>query len=217
MKVRITKARVAMATLFVLAGVGLASLLSPLVGTALATAGQIVNISDRSGSAYFAKVDSAGKLAVGDGGGSLTVDGKVADANLSTAFRASGEVGSGTCVAIATAPSGKAIVLTSIDINAFSITSSTDAFVRSRIGPVQLHRAVPHRPRLHRARRAPTHVQPRARHPRRSVADHGRHQHDRQRAGYGLHRPLLRRTARYGTRAGHERPATMKHRRFYGG
>ena len=42
MEVRITKLRVAMAALFVLAGVGLASLLSPLVGTALATVGQTV-------------------------------------------------------------------------------------------------------------------------------------------------------------------------------
>ena len=48
MEVRITKLRVAMAALFVLAGVGLASLLSPLVGTALATVGQVVNISDHS-------------------------------------------------------------------------------------------------------------------------------------------------------------------------
>ena len=58
MQIRITKTRAAIAALFVLAGVGLGSLLSPLVGTALATAGQIVNISDRSGSAYFAKVGS---------------------------------------------------------------------------------------------------------------------------------------------------------------
>ncbi len=58
MEVRITKLRVALAALFVLAGVGLASLLSPLVGTALATVGQTVNISDNSASAYFAKVSS---------------------------------------------------------------------------------------------------------------------------------------------------------------
>ena len=77
MEVRITKTRVAMAALFVLAGVGLGSLLSPLVGTALATAGQVVNISDRSGSAFFAKVSSDGKLAVGDGAGPLSVDGTV--------------------------------------------------------------------------------------------------------------------------------------------
>jgi hypothetical protein len=58
----ITKYRVAMAALFVLAGVGLGNLLSPLVGSALATVGQTVNISDHSASAYFAKVDSNGAL-----------------------------------------------------------------------------------------------------------------------------------------------------------
>jgi len=62
MEVRITQQRVALAALFVLAGVGLGSLLSPLVGSALATAGQTVNISDHSASAFFAKVDSNGAL-----------------------------------------------------------------------------------------------------------------------------------------------------------
>ena len=38
MEIRNTKLRAAIAALFVLAGVGLGSLLSPLVGTALATA-----------------------------------------------------------------------------------------------------------------------------------------------------------------------------------
>ena len=84
MQIRITKTRAAMAALFILAGVGLGSLLSPLVGTAFATAGQIVNISDRSSAANFAKVDAGGKLAVGDGSGPLTVDGTV-------------KVGDGTC------------------------------------------------------------------------------------------------------------------------
>ena len=79
MQIRITKTRAAMAALFVLAGVGLGNLLSPLVGSALATVGQTVNISDRSASAYFAKVSSDGKLAVGDGAGLLTVDGTVSD------------------------------------------------------------------------------------------------------------------------------------------
>jgi hypothetical protein len=86
MQIRITKSRAAMAALFVLAGVGLGSLLSPLVGTALATAGQIVNISDRSGSAFFAKVSSDGKLAVGDGSGPLSVDGTVASRPAPPAF-----------------------------------------------------------------------------------------------------------------------------------
>ena len=49
MEVRITKVRVATAALFVLAGVGLASLLTSLVSTALANVGQVVNISDHSG------------------------------------------------------------------------------------------------------------------------------------------------------------------------
>jgi len=59
---RITKQRLVLAGLLVLAGVGLASLLSPLIGTALANVGQVVNISDHSASAYFAKVDSNGAL-----------------------------------------------------------------------------------------------------------------------------------------------------------
>jgi hypothetical protein len=65
MEVRITKLRVAMAALFVLAGVGLASLLSPVVGTALANVGQVVNISDHSGSAFFAKSVPTGSLPLG--------------------------------------------------------------------------------------------------------------------------------------------------------
>jgi hypothetical protein len=75
MEVRITNTRVALAALFVLAGVGLASLLSPLVGSALANVGQVVNISDHSGSAYFAKVTSAGELKTNG-----VVSGKVAPA-----------------------------------------------------------------------------------------------------------------------------------------
>jgi hypothetical protein len=59
---KLTKYRVAIAALFVLAGIGLGNLLSPLVGSALATVGQTVNISDNSASANFAKVDSSGAL-----------------------------------------------------------------------------------------------------------------------------------------------------------
>jgi hypothetical protein len=61
-QIRITKYRVAMATLFVLAGAGLGNLLSPFVGSALATVGQTVNISDHSSAAYFATVDKTGAL-----------------------------------------------------------------------------------------------------------------------------------------------------------
>jgi len=70
---RITRYGLAVAGLFVLAGVGLGSLLSPLVGDALATVGSTVNISDNSSSAYFAKVDSAGALKT-----TAAVTGKVA-------------------------------------------------------------------------------------------------------------------------------------------
>jgi hypothetical protein len=75
MDVRITKLRLAAAGLFVLAGVGLGSILSPLVGSALATVGSVVNISDHSSSAYFARVTSAGELKTNG-----VVSGKVAPA-----------------------------------------------------------------------------------------------------------------------------------------
>jgi hypothetical protein len=65
---------VATAALFVLVGVGLASILSPLVGSALATAGQIVNVSDPS-APYTAKVTSSGELKTNG-----VVSGKVAPA-----------------------------------------------------------------------------------------------------------------------------------------
>jgi hypothetical protein len=117
MEVRITKLRVAMAALFVLAGVGLASLLSPLVGSALANVGQVVNISDHSASAYFAKVDSTGKLAVGDGSGPLSVDGTVAGRPAAPVlpWRASKDIQSGgTWIA---GPSSSPINVTSLSIS----------------------------------------------------------------------------------------------------
>ena len=59
MQIRITKLRVAMAALIVLAGVGLGTLLSPLVGSALAVSGQAVNIS-WNGDRRFANVVDGG-------------------------------------------------------------------------------------------------------------------------------------------------------------
>jgi hypothetical protein len=116
MEVRITKLRVAMAALFVLAGVGLASLLSPLVGSALANVGQVVNISDHSASAFFAKVDSTGKLAVGDGAGLLSVDGTVAARSAAPAspWEASVPIDGGNYIA---GPSAAPINLTSLSIS----------------------------------------------------------------------------------------------------
>jgi hypothetical protein len=128
MEVRITKVRVAMAALFVLAGVGLASLLSPLVGTALANVGQVVNISDHSGSAFFAKVDSNGKLAVGDGGGPLSVDGTVASRPAAPAspWRASVIInGNFPGVRIA-GPSAVPINVTSLSVSTDAASGSSD-------------------------------------------------------------------------------------------
>jgi hypothetical protein len=62
MQVRITTLRLALAAFVsVLGGVGIATLLSPLVGTASATAGQLVNVSDPT-AAYTARVDATGAL-----------------------------------------------------------------------------------------------------------------------------------------------------------
>jgi len=125
MEVRITKTRVAMAALFVLAGIGLGSLLSPLVGTALATVGQTVNISDHSASAFFAKVDSTGKLAVGDGAGPLSVDGTVTDRPAAPAapWRASQDIGSSGGAYIA-GPSASPIDVTSLSLSTTSTSGS---------------------------------------------------------------------------------------------
>jgi hypothetical protein len=124
MEVRITKVRVGMAALFVLAGVGLASLLSPLVGSALANVGQVVNISDHSGSAYFAKVDSTGKLSVGDGAGPLTVDGTVSarPAAPASPWRASTNVSNG--LSLIAGPSASPINLTSLSVSTDSPSGS---------------------------------------------------------------------------------------------
>jgi hypothetical protein len=123
MEVRITKLRVALAALFVLAGVGLASLLSPLVGTALANVGQVVNISDHSGSAFFAKVDSAGKLAVGDGAGPLSVDGTVAGRTAAPAspWHALADIHNGVFLA---GPSASPINVTSLSISTTAMSGS---------------------------------------------------------------------------------------------
>lgn len=53
------------------------ALMVALGGTALAATGTLMNIADPSNAANIAKVDSPGRLRVGDGSGSLTVDGTV--------------------------------------------------------------------------------------------------------------------------------------------
>jgi hypothetical protein len=136
MEIRITKARVALAAVFVLAGVGVGNLLSPLVGTALATVGQTVNISDHSSSAYFAKVDSAGKLAVGDGSGPLSVDGTVASRPVAPAspWSASEDIEFG--ITLLSGPSAVPIDVTSLSI-------STDASSGSNLNVFLYARTVP--------------------------------------------------------------------------
>jgi hypothetical protein len=122
MEVRITPLRVATAALFVLAGVGLASLLSPLVGTALATAGQVVNVSDPV-NANTAKVDSAGKLYVGDGAGPLSVDGTVASRPAAPAspWHASEDIQATTRIA---GPSASPINVTSLSLSTDALPGS---------------------------------------------------------------------------------------------
>lgn len=128
MPIRITKVRVAMAALFVLAGVGLASLLGPLTGSALATAGQIVNVSDPV-NANTARVDASGKLNVGDGSGALSVDGTVAarPAPPASPWRASEDIQAGAFIA---GPSAAPINVTSISISTDAATgSNADTFL----------------------------------------------------------------------------------------
>jgi hypothetical protein len=110
MQIRITKSRAAMAALFVLAGVGLGSLLSPLVGSALATVGSTVNISDHSASAYFAKVDSSGQLKT-----SAVVSGKVAPALPPQPFNVLRGVSVGTSV-YALGPTTATIAVTDLTL-----------------------------------------------------------------------------------------------------
>ncbi len=123
MELRITKLRVAMAALFVLAGVGLASLLSPLVGTALATAGQVVNVSDPV-NANTAKVDPAGKLDIGDGAGPLSVDGTVTSRPAAPASPWRASKGIQAALAIIAGPSASPINVTSLSISTNAASGS---------------------------------------------------------------------------------------------
>jgi len=113
---RATKQRIALAGLLVLAGAGLASLLSPLIGTALATVGQVVNISDHSASANFAKVTAAGELRT-----NAVVSGKVATAAPPSPWRAS--------VVVSGTPDPGVLIAgpSASPINVTSLTASTAA------------------------------------------------------------------------------------------
>ena len=108
----VTKRRLALVALVLLAGVGLGNLLSPLVGTALATVGQTVNISDHSSSAYFAKVDSSGALKT-----TAAVTGRVGMAAPPSPWRASVAIQTyGFPGAVIAGPSTAPINITSISL-----------------------------------------------------------------------------------------------------
>jgi hypothetical protein len=116
MQIRITKSTAAMAALFVLAGVGLGSLLTPLVGSALATVGSTVNISDHSASAYFAKVDSTGALKT-----TAAVTGRVGMAAPASPWYASEDIDSFPYPGVAIAgPSLSPIDITSVSVSTFA-------------------------------------------------------------------------------------------------
>jgi hypothetical protein len=113
---KLTRYRVAMAALFVLAGVGLGNLLSPLVGSALATVGSTTNISDHSASAYFAKVDSSGALKT-----TAAVTGKVSPAAPASPWSAVKEISGFPGLGLPLAgPSTTPINLTSLTITTYA-------------------------------------------------------------------------------------------------
>ena len=125
MDFRTTKPRLAAAGLFVLAGVGLANILSPLVQTAAATAGQIVNVSDPV-NANTARVDATGRLEVGDGTGPLSVDGTVLGRAAAPAspWRASPNITAPAPGTLLAGPSSAPINITSLSVSTDAPTGS---------------------------------------------------------------------------------------------
>jgi hypothetical protein len=94
-----------------------------LAGTAFAATGQLVNIADPTNANRLARVDSAGKLSVGDASGAMTVDGTTTEAPANALFR-SAAFPSATCGPIATPPAGRALIVKAITLNTLGITSS---------------------------------------------------------------------------------------------
>ena len=96
-------------------------------GTAFAATGQLVNIVDPGNAARAATVDASGQLNVGDGGGGLTVDGTTTsrESPANALFRSfvfpNGS--SGDCVALATPPAGKALIVKSVALDTVVIDS----------------------------------------------------------------------------------------------
>jgi hypothetical protein len=101
--------------------VAIIALIAALAGTALAATGQIVNIADGTTVSNLAKVDSTGKLNVGDGSGSMTVDGAVREANLGTFTRFTVFPATNTCAKLAAPPAGKALVVKTIHADMYQV------------------------------------------------------------------------------------------------
>jgi hypothetical protein len=104
---------VAIIALFVAAG-----------GTAYAATGSLINITDPVNAAQKARVDTAGRLNVGDGSGALTIDGSTTSRESPTnlLFR-SQAFPYGTCSVLATPPAGRALIIKSIAVDVVGLTS----------------------------------------------------------------------------------------------
>jgi hypothetical protein len=93
-------------------------------GTAFAATGQLVNIVDPGNTAQAAKVDSTGKLNVGDGSGPVSVDGTTTsrEAPASALFRSLVfPPSNGTCTPLATPAAGKALIIKSVALDTIAI------------------------------------------------------------------------------------------------
>jgi hypothetical protein len=107
MELRVTKLRVTLAgAVVVLAGAGLTTVLGPVVGDALATAGQIVNISDPT-AANTAKVDATGALKT-----TAAVNGTVGPALPRLPFRASRSAPTDNSLVAVTFPTAATLAIT---------------------------------------------------------------------------------------------------------
>lgn len=119
--------------------VAVIAFIAATAGTALAATGQLVNIADPTDANRLAKVDTAGRLHVGDGGGAMTVDGTVNQREMTptTPMRFSAGINIGDPdVKIATSPANKALVIESLSLNTYSNPTPGQAQnVQFYIGP----------------------------------------------------------------------------------
>jgi hypothetical protein len=115
------------------------ALMVALGGTTLAATGQLINIADPTDANKIAKVDSTGKLNVGDGSGPMTVDGTIFRRDLPPTVPLHFSAGINTAssfIKIATAPANKALVIKSITLNTYANPSPGQAQnVQFYIGP----------------------------------------------------------------------------------